>query len=186
MLRAEGFIGSGRTFRRITDDFIHVFNVQGSRYGGQFAINLAVQPLSIPNVLGEVPDVKKITQELCEFRRRLSESGSDQWWVHDNTKESMDAAVKLSAHVFKMVGRPLFAQFEGPESPLLTTSAESFINGQFNFAGFGSTQTRMALALARLRLVRNQPDEARAFARFGLENIGYGLALRQEFERICG
>jgi hypothetical protein len=82
-LREDGFAGSGRTFRRVLNGWIQVVNVQGSRYGGRFSINLGLQPLAIPDVVGNVPDPKKIREELCEFRRRLSESGADQWWTHD-------------------------------------------------------------------------------------------------------
>lgn len=44
---ADGFTGSGRTFRRVAGEWVHVVNVQGSRYGGQFGVNVAVHPLAI-------------------------------------------------------------------------------------------------------------------------------------------
>lgn len=75
---------SGRTYRRTRNGQIHVVNIQGSRYGGKFAINLAIQPVTIPDVLGNDPDSKKITESKCEFRKRLSESGEDQWWSYDD------------------------------------------------------------------------------------------------------
>ncbi|MCA1500702.1 DUF4304 domain-containing protein [Bradyrhizobium sp. NBAIM03] len=73
-LKNDGFVGFGRTFRRVSEDLIHVVQVQGSRYGGKFAINLGIQPRSIPDVAGNSPDPMKIREELCEFRRRLSET----------------------------------------------------------------------------------------------------------------
>jgi hypothetical protein len=77
-LKEDGFTGSGRSFRRLTNGLIQVVNVQGSTYGGQFAINLGVQPITVPDALGNSSDPKKITERLCEFRRRLAESGADQ------------------------------------------------------------------------------------------------------------
>jgi hypothetical protein len=156
--------------------------VQGSRHGGQFAVNLGIHPLSIPDLRGEIPNPKKITEELCEFRRRLSEFGSDQWWKHDGTAESMSSAVRSAAAVYVVVGRPLLSVFSETESPLHTVTAAQFESGQYNFAGFGSTKVRMALALARFRAARQQMQEAKAFANIGLANLGSASGLRRELE----
>src|SRR5215471_4199171 len=53
VLESDGFFGSGRTFRRMSGDLIQVVQVQGSPYGGKFAVNLGIQPASIPDVAGE-------------------------------------------------------------------------------------------------------------------------------------
>jgi Domain of unknown function (DUF4304) len=109
ILKSDGFVGSGRTFRRVSGDLIQVLQVQGSRYGGKFAVNLGIQPLSIPDVVGNAPDASKIKAELCEFRRRLSESKrAHQWWEHTASKQSMDTAVRAAAAVYAAVGRRLF------------------------------------------------------------------------------
>jgi hypothetical protein len=185
VLRRDGFHGSGRTFRRVQNALIQVLSVQGSRYGGQFAINLAVQPCAIPDARGEEPDPKTIREELCEFRRRLSEEGADQWWKHEGTKESMDAAMRLAANVYVGVGRELLAKVASLESPLWHVSAKQFENGQFEFAGFGSTKVRMVLALARLRRAQGDVAAGREFASLGLQNIGNASALRHELEKLC-
>jgi len=117
ILRVDGFAGSGRNFRRVVIECVHAINIQWSKWGGQFAINLGIQPLSIPDVMGATPDPKKITETLCEFRRRLSETGEDQWWTYDDSIESMEAAVRSAAAVYTSVGRRLFAEFSGPSSP---------------------------------------------------------------------
>lgn len=39
LLRADGFKGSGNTFRRVKGDRIDVVNVQGSRHGGKCCVN---------------------------------------------------------------------------------------------------------------------------------------------------
>src|SRR5262245_39047374 len=108
-LRPDGFSGTGRTFRRLVNGWLQIVNVQGSRYGGQFAINLAIHPLDVPDVLGNDPDLKKMTQERCEFRRRLAASGDDQWWEHGSSQSSMDTAVTAAADVYVRIGRALLA-----------------------------------------------------------------------------
>lgn len=184
-LRADGFAGSGSRYRRVVDDWVQVVSVQGARGGGSFAINLAVQPLAVPDVLGNPPDQKKITEGLCEFRRRLSTTSSDQWWKHDGTEGSMNAAALAAALVYVNVGRPLLKRVSGPNSPLNAVTAEEFDRGTFDFSGFGSTKVRMALTLARFRRSQGLANDSAAFARVGLTHIGSAVALRRELEQLA-
>jgi hypothetical protein len=184
-LKSDGFFGSGRTFRRISEDLIHVVQVQGSRSGGKFAVNLGIQPRSIPDVVGNSPDASKITEELCEFRRRLSEARSDQWWEYGGSKESMDAAVRAAALVYATIGRRLFSELSGPKSPLQTVTPAQFEAGQFRFSGFGSNKFRMARSLALMRQSIGNMADANAFARIALASLGNASALRAELEQLC-
>lgn len=184
VLKSDGFLGSGRTFRRISEDLIHVVQVQGSRYGGKFAVNLGIQPRCIPDVVGNSPDVTKIREELCEFRRRLSEAKSDQWWDHDGSRESMDAAVRAAASVYVTVGRRLFSELSGPESPLHKVTPGQFDAGQYSFSGFRSTKVRMARSLALMRQSVGNLIDANAFARIALASLGNACALRAEMEEL--
>ena len=186
ILRADGFSGSGRTFRRVVGDWIHVVNVQGSRYGGQFAVNLAVQPTAIPDVRGNTPDPKKITEELCEFRRRMSESEArqDKWWKHAPTAESMTEAMREAAAMYIQVGRRLLDGATTEDADLNTVSPAAFAGGNFNFLGFGSTECRMALALARLRRVQDQLTESQAFAAYALETVGSAAMLKAKIQAL--
>jgi hypothetical protein len=183
-LKSDGFLGSGRTFRRLSGDFIHVVNVQGSRYGGMFAVNLGIQPRCIPDVVGNSPDATKIREELCEFRRRLSETMSDQWWEHEASKESMDAAVRAAASVYTTTGRRLFSELSGPESPLHKVTPTQFEAGLYSFLGFRSTKVRMARSLALMRRSAGNLADGSAFARIGLANLGAAHALRAELEAL--
>lgn len=184
VLRADGFAGSGRTFRRVVGDWIHVVNVQGSRYGGQFAVNLAVHPTVIPDVLGNAPDPKRITEELCEFRRRMSESETrqDKWWKYDSTPESMVAAVHEAAVMYIQVGRRLLDEATAKDADLNTVSPAAFVAGNFNFLGFDSTKCRMALALARLRRAKDRLAESQAFAAHALQTVGSAAFLKAEIQ----
>jgi hypothetical protein len=185
LLREDGFAGSGRTFRRTVEDVVQVVNVQSSRYGGEFAINLALQPLAIPDALGNSPDPKKITESLCEFRRRLAESGADQWWQHDATQTGMDRAVREAAEVYVRVGRMLFDGTSGPTSALHAISPAQLEKSKFYLNGFGTTKVRLALALARLRKANGNLAEAKEFADYGLARVGSAVALRRELEALC-
>jgi len=185
LLRSDGFSGSGRTFRRVRDGWIQVIGVQGSRYGGQFAINLGLQPLSVVHVLGELPDPKKITDSLCEFRRRLTTDGSDQWWSHGQSQESMNEAAEQAAAVYVTVGRKLLATVSGPQSPFEQISPEAFARSTEPFVGFGTTRVRMALALSRLRRSQDRISESAAFAEIGLGDGGSAAGLRRELEELA-
>jgi hypothetical protein len=162
-----------------------VVNIQGSRYGGQFAINLSLQPLGLPDVLGRIPDQKKITEPDCEFRRRLSEDGADQWWTHDATTESMDAAVLSASDVYQRIGRPLLECLSGPGSPIFTLTPAQMPAFRDALRGFGSTECRIALVLARMRMADGRIDEAREFASYGLEHVGLAVSLRAQLKAIC-
>ncbi|WP_374088039.1 DUF4304 domain-containing protein [Methylomicrobium lacus] len=179
VLRADGFAGSGRTFRRVAGQWIHVVNIQVWRYGGQFAVNLAVQPMAIPQVCGNTPDSKKITEELCEFRRRMSESQEreDRWWQHDSTDASMASAVQDATATYTQVGRHLLNDATAKDADLNTVTPSEFAKGNFNFLGFGSTECRMAFALARLRRAQGQLDDSRAFAAHAFQSAGSSAIL---------
>lgn len=185
VLRSDGFFGSGRTFRRVSGDLIHVVQVQGSRYGGKFAVNLGIQPRSIPDAAGNSPDARKIREERCEFREGLSDTNGDQWWEHAGSKESMDAAVRAAAAVYTTVGRRVFSEMSGPESPLHRVTPAQFEAGEYDFSGFGSTKVRVARSLALMRQSVGNPADAGAFARIALAGLGGASALRAELEALC-
>jgi hypothetical protein len=185
ILRGDGFSGSGRCYRRVAGDLIQVVQVQGSRNGGKFAVNLAIQPIAVPDVLGNAPNPAHIRDELCEFRRRLSELRADQWWEHDGSEESIDAAVLRAVAVYSVHGRKVFAEQSDTRSSLHTITPEQFESGRYRFSGFANTEVRMARALALMRKASGSVDQARAFARIGLARVGNAVALRKEFEQLC-
>lgn len=184
LLREDGFSGSGRTYRRSIGGWIQVVNVQGSRYGGSFAINLAIHPLGVPDGLGNPPNPKKITQELCELRRRLSEESSDYWWSYNDNLENMERAVVEAAAVYARSGRPALADLAKSDSPFNTVTPSQFARDEADFLGFGSTKARMALVLSRLRRVQGRIQESREFAAYGLTLVGNALLLRGDLQAL--
>jgi hypothetical protein len=184
MLRAGGFTGTGRTFRRTRAGQIHVVNIQSSSHGGQFAINLAIQPVAIPDVLGNKPDSKKILEKACEFRRRLSETGADQWWSYHDIA-SLDQALVDAAKVYEAHGSHKFDAMSLSPTPLDTMTAEQLSAERVELNGFGITKVRLALVLARLREAEGNISDAVSFAVYGCAHAINAFGLRSELERIA-
>jgi hypothetical protein len=179
-LESDGFKGSGKNFRRVSGGWIHAINVQTNKYGGSFAINFGIHPECVPADFQSDP--KKIREVDCEFRCRLSEIGSDQWWTYENTQASMDAAVALATDVYLRIGQPFLAQFSGPDCPLAALTPADL--GLISNYGFSTSDLRAALVLARLYKAGGNPELARQFAEWGLANLGNATALKQPFEQI--
>lgn len=182
-LRSLGFKGSGKKYRRLSTDCVHVVGIQMYSGGGSFAVNLGIQPIDIPDIRGNPVDEKNITPEVCEFRRRLSETGVDQWWDFDSSA-SADKAVRECEHIFAEFGDPAFLALTGPKSQLRTVTPSEFENGAFHFSGFGSTKIRTAMVLSRMRKASGDAENARNFALIGLKLLGSATGLRTELQAL--
>lgn len=169
LLRKEGFTGSGRRFYKRTGPWIQIVTVQGSRYGGSFAINLGLHFASAPDVAGHPPDPKKMNEAHCEFRRRLSESNADMWWKHETAQASMLAAVESAAAMYAGRGRQYF---ELASTALTSITPETLASGDYDLQGFGNTKARLGLALARIRRLEGRTQESRGFASYGMQHAG--------------
>lgn len=185
-LKEDGFRGSGRTFRRVINDWIQVVNFQGSMYGGQFAINLGLHHVHLPIISGPILNPEKIREYECGFRRRLSDSDLDKWWKHDSTESSMDAAVTDAAEVYLSVGRPLLNNLGALESAFDSVTPGLLDSKGIGFLGFtAGGDVLTALALARLRKLQRRQTESKAFAAYGLTRlVGTATALKTQLERL--
>lgn len=181
-LREDGFSGSGRNFRRLNGDMIDLLQIQGSMGGDAFYINLAIQPVGAPCVLGELPDFKKLKVQNCLFSRRLEPARHDRW-SYGLAAASMDAAVDDAKSVYSLDGRAAFATASGPHSVLKTVTASQLANGDVDLAGFGGLGIGTIQSLAVMRFVSGDRVEASAFARLGLSH-GARTGLRDELEAI--
>lgn len=159
VVRSAGFKGSGRHFRRVEGEFVQLVNLQGSQWGGAFAVNLGIQPIAYPDVLGRPVDVKTIKEIDCILRRRLSRY-TDKWWSYTDQPESMMGAAKAAALMFSEVGLKLFDEQSGPAAPVFTLAAADFDSVGRSFSGFNIP----IVQLAEIRRARGQVEEANAFA----------------------
>jgi Domain of unknown function (DUF4304) len=177
LLREGGFAGSGRRFYKRVGPWIHIVTVQGSRYGGSFAVNLGLHFASAPDLSGNLPDPKKMTEAHCEFRRRLSESNADMWWKHETDQASMLAAVESAASVYAGFG---CRYFDFACTALTSITPEALASGNYDLQGFGGTKVRLGLALARIRKLEGRTQESRGFAAYGIQNAGSAGFLKTE------
>ncbi len=152
-----------------------------------FAVNLGIQPVSVPLLSGDTPDPKRLREMECMFRRRLAVQKSDQWWSYEGNQASMDAAAEDACAVYEQVGKRQLEAMAEPDSPVNTVTASAFAAGEFDFSGFGNTRVLMAWTLARMRKSAGNEEESRAFARAALEEIGdrpSGSSLKAELREL--
>jgi hypothetical protein len=182
LLRNDGFAGSGRRFYKCSGPWIQIITVQGSRYGGSFAVNLGIHFASAPDFAGNQPDPKKMNEAHCEFRRRLSESNADMWWKHEADQASMLSAVESAASMYSRLG-PRY--FELACAALNSITPAALASGNYDLQGFGSTKVRLALALSRIRKLEGRADDSRGFAAYGVEHAGAAGFLMAELQALA-
>lgn len=184
ILRADGFKGSGRTFRRVRGELIHVINIQGYIYGGMFAVNLGVHLTFLSDSIGKKNDVSKITEPSCEFRRRMTTGGTDKWWDYKDNFESIHKAVSDMIRVYENYGRKQLETFRDYPQDFAFVDVNYLKSDNIDFGGFWNTKVRYALTFALIRQYERKFDEAVDFAEFGLEILGQATGLKREFEKI--
>ena len=131
-------------------------NLQGSRYGGKFTVNLGVQPLAIPNVIGGEVDPKGFKEIECAFRERLSADGLDTWWSYTDDIASLRNAATGAATLFRKCA---MSQLENRMAFALSVTPEDI--------GRGSPGTLTSLAL--FREAQGDLFQAKAFAQMARE-----------------
>jgi hypothetical protein len=142
------------------------------------AIHFAVAP----DLLGNEPDPKKMTEAHCEFRRRLSQDGADMWWKHENTAESMLEVAKAAAAVYDEHGRTYFTS---ATAMLDRFTPEDYATDAYDLCGFHSGKPRIGLALARIRSLQGKSEESRRFAKTALQFLQVQVAWSAELESLA-
>lgn len=187
VLRADGFKGSGTTFRRVQADRIDVVNVQGSRYGGQCCVNVAVHFPFLPSAGGiSVSEPKKLKEYECAFRNRLHEaSESDHWWTYGTNDSEAKASLASLIDIYRRRGALFFAKFEPfPQVFEQITPAEADAGDLSNMPSGNLTQVLAVLTMARIMNHLGHHEKCRGFAEVGLRHLGGATGLRAEFERL--
>lgn len=151
VIRDIGFKGSGRNYRLVTDQFALAVNLQGSKCGTKFTVNLGVQPIAIPNVIGEPVDLKTFKESECTFRERLTAGGRNTWWTYTDDATSRRDAAQSAARLFRTKA---MSQFTERMSFILSATPET--------VGRGSPMTLISFAL--LRETQGELTQAKAFA----------------------
>jgi hypothetical protein len=187
VLRADGFKGSGTTFRRVGADRIDVVNVQGSRHGGKCCVNVAVHFPFLPSAGGiSVSEPKKLKEYECAFRNRLHEENeSDHWWTYGTTDSEAKASLASLVDIYRRRGALFFAKFQPfPQVFEQITPAEMDAGDLSNMPPGNLTQVLAVLTMARIMNHLGHHEKCRGFAEVGLRHLGGATGLRAEFERL--
>jgi hypothetical protein len=186
LLRADGFKGSGKTFRRVKGERIDVINVQGSRYGGQGCVNLAVHFFFLPSEGGgRVTDPKKFKEYDCAFRERLHEANeADHWWTYGSSDAEAEVSVASLVDMYRRRGALFFDRFE-PFPEVFERIMPAELNaGDFSILPARMTGVYAALTMARIMKHLARQEKSRAFAEVGLQHLGQAVGLKTELERL--
>jgi len=185
-LRADGFKGSGTTFRRARSDRIDVVNVQGSRSGGRCCVNLAMHFPFLPSAGGGlILNPKTLKEYDCAFRKRLHElNESDHWWAYGTSDSEAKASVAKLIDTYERRSAVFFERFEPfPDVFERITPAEIDAGDLSNMPGH-FTQVLAALTMARILNHLGQAEKCREFAGIGLRRLGRAVGLKAELERL--
>ena len=186
LLRSQGFVGKGTTFRRLNGEVIQVLNIQGSIYGGQCCVNLAIHLTFLPAAGGDQVDPESIVESQCEFRTRLAPAGlSDYWWEYGKTEVQAEASVSHMVELYQSRGAPYFERhrsFPGPFGSITPQQLEADDFGDFPIPIGGPVQA--AVTMVRIAQYLGRKDQAKEFARIALSRWERGTALRAELEQI--
>ena len=156
LLRAAGFKGSGRAWRRETAEFTHFVTFgKGQRMTeGRYAVDLHAHPAVTLDRLTE-PRPRRAADSW--FRRRLAPDGaSDQWWMADPVTTQGVAEV---TDLLGGIAMAWFARFEGFDSAfhdVLAIGPEGWLA-----ATFGTPEARVLYAAAAVRVAQGRAAEAR-------------------------
>jgi hypothetical protein len=184
LLRADGFKGSGNTFRRIKGDRIDIVNIQGSRDGGKCCINLASHFSFLPAAGGRVSDPKKFKEYDCTFRDRLREATEDHWWSYGVTDAEADASVASLVDLYRRRGSLFFARFEPFPEVFERITPADIDAGDLTKMPAAMARPYAAKILARIMKHVGRLDRCREFAEAGLRHVGRAAILQLELEEL--
>ncbi len=112
ILRAEGFKGSGNTLRRVNDQVVHVFNVQGSSGGETCYLNLGAHLTFLPMPGGGEPDAKTLKECECVFRDRFDPpAGSGFGWSYGHNQDELNETVAYIRDHWSIYAHPFFDRY---------------------------------------------------------------------------
>ena len=186
-LRELGFKGSGNHFRRVNKEVIHCINIQGNKHGESCAVNLGIHLTFLPlNWNSSLPDLKKIKEVDCEFRRRLSpKMKSDYWWKYKSLFKSPLRHARHLIDTYIKYGEPCFQEYSTLDDIARMFSYEELGKGIFPRA-FGATGSlRVALVMAYIHQHNGEIKLTQKYIKYGLENIESALGLKSQFVSLA-
>jgi len=156
-IRSLGFKGSGQNFRKIDSSYLFVINIQGSRSGETFYINLGAQPTFIPAECDA--SLATLKEYECVMRKRI---GSDWNWTLSH--------MELDALIHRIDAEQ--TEFFDTVASLDTVIMEDSVDDLLQKFCLGNPPAKAALHLARAAAVLGCGDRSRALVERGLELAG--------------
>ena len=156
-IRALGFKGSGQNFRRVEDDYLFIINIQGSRSGDVFYINLGAQPTFIPAECDAA--LSTLKEYECVMRRRVG----NEWMWSLNGEERLALIHQLDVEQ---------KEFFETVSDLRAAIARDSIDELLRKFSMGNPPARAALHLARAAASLGHTATAKALVERGLALAG--------------
>lgn len=163
LLRHDGFKGSGQNFYRVSNDLIHVLNIQSSKWGDGYAVNLGIHPLGMAiEGTSTIADPKNLKEYECLIRRRLSKpSESDRWWKHKGLFRNPERVARSLTRFYFQYGEQYFSAF-GSGHELLSAFNGETIGSRPNIIIAGQQMARGRAALVGAWLAEHMQDHAKA------------------------
>jgi hypothetical protein len=187
ILRAEGFKGSAGRLHRFNGDAIHVIQVQGSSFGGQCCVNLAVHVAFLPTAGGgTMTEGRKLKEYECEFRLRLCEKNEwDHWWEYGDSDRAAAANVASLVDTYRRRGPLFFDRFTPFPDVFLKIDPSKLDVGKVSTFDAWISVPHMALTLARIMHHLGDRRKCRRFAEIGLRHTdSFATDLIQELEAM--
>ncbi len=161
-LRANGFAGSGNTLRRVTLPVVHVFNIQGDRYGGGCYLNLGAHLAYLPAEGGGNVAVADLLEYHCVFRDRVVPAhGPSHPWAYLEDPTPAQESIEFALEALELQAKPFFARYGSYPKSFATLVAESDPS---------SVHGRDALTYSRIALDLQLKERAMEFIEAGLRS----------------
>ena len=156
-IRRLGFKGSGQNYRRVEDDYIFIINIQASRTGDAFFVNLGAQPTFIPAECDAA--LTTLKEYECVIRSRV---GTEWQWDLD------DEALQALAREIEVRQAEFFGLVRTLRAAISTDSVDELIQ---KFSA-GNPPGRTALHLARAAAYMGHKQTVNALVERGLALAG--------------
>jgi hypothetical protein len=163
-LRAEGFSGSGATYRKLENEVLFVVNFQRSRDGSRFFINLGGQPTCIPDEGRDYPNPRTLKEYECVFRERVGTDWSRLPTPSERVTVRAELQIALARFRETVLSVPRRVRMEAAEELLHSLP-------------FGCTAPRAALHLARWSKAHGDPLKTQSFVELGMRLAGTGATI---------
>ncbi|MFT5820051.1 MAG: hypothetical protein ACI8ZM_001285 [Crocinitomix sp.] len=182
-LRVLGFSGSGFNFNKISGNYVHTIQLNGSKYGGEGYIEIGVHLDFLPDSVQLPIDKKKIKSIDCFTRHSLLLENGKQMVDYGANESETKESIELIHKMIIQDAIPYFNLFNGFPSPFDKISLSDLKNHNSEFDNYQLSLDSMltTLHLARIKFWMGLKDEAIKFAEYGKTQVdgkrGSGLII---------